>query len=246
MQTETLTYFHDDLPCQGFLAYDESSQAKRPVILIAHTFRGQGERSRKLAKELAGLGYLGFAIDIYGEGKYTEDREEAAQWMAPFFIDRKLLQERMIAAAKAIESHLKVDKTKIGAVGFCFGGLAVYELLRSEKPVAGAVSIHGIFASELWGEKAKLVPIAPDIEGALLILNGHDDPLVPVEDLERVATEMTKAGIDWQIHNYGHTVHGFTNPEAADPEGGVCYSEKSTRRAMRSMQIFFSELFGGE
>jgi len=227
----------------GFIAYDEKVEARRPVVLVASAFRGQDDFARQRASEFVDLGYIGFAVDIYGWGKHTEDNEEALELMAPFFLDRALLQDRIGAAVSFIQDHPLADKNQIGAIGFCFGGLAVYELLRKGVGVKGAVSFHGVFAVEKEGYKIKTAPISPDASGSLLILHGNDDPRVSDEDFKRVGNEMTRARIDWQIHIYGNTMHAFTDPKANDVEDGKKYSETATRRAFASMQRFFDEVF---
>ncbi len=241
MFTEQLSYFHDTTPCQGFIAYDEQAEAKRPVILVAHAWRGQDDFARQKAIEIAGLGYVGFAVDIYGEGKCVTN-EEAPETSLPFWLNRKLLQDRIRAALDFVKTHPKVDPNRIGAIGYCFGGLAVYELLRSGADVKGVVGFHGVYSTEKEGYTAKMVPISPDAKGALLILHGNEDPLCSDEDLKRVRKEMTEARLDWQIHIYGHAKHAFTNPSANNLEGGTVYNEIAAKRAWRSMQDFFSAI----
>ncbi len=239
MYTEKMTYFHDETPCIGFIAYDNQIQTKRPVVLVVHAWRGQDDFAREKAVEIAELGYIGFAVDIYGDGKCGTN-EEAPQLMAPFFADRTLLQERIGAALTFVKKHPQVDSNRIGAIGFCFGGLTVYELLRSGASVQAVVCFHGVFAIEREGQKAKMAPLSPDASGKLLILHGHEDPMVSDDDLKRVQNEMTDAGIDWQIHIYGNTMHAFTNPAANNPEMGTVYNAISAKRAWHSMQDLFS------
>jgi len=243
MHTEKISYLQGETKCIGFLAYDDQVKPKRPAVLIVHAWRGQDDFARQKALELAGLGYVAFAVDLYGNGVSVTD-DEAAQYMVPLFLDRPLLQARIIAAYECLRKLSPVDPTKIGAIGFCFGGLTVFELLRSGAALKGVVCFHGVFASEREGIKAKTVPISPDARGSLLILQGEQDPLVTPEDLQNVGKEMTKAGIDWQIHLYGNTMHAFTNPAANNPQTGAMYSAKAAKRAFRSMQNFFGEVFG--
>lgn len=243
MYTEKLFYFHEETKCHGFIAYDETVEAKRPAILVAHAIRGQDDFARKKALELAQIGYIGFAVDIYGDGKSTTSNEEATELIKPFFFDRILLKERIKAAFDFLSEHPKVDRNKIGAIGFCFGGLAVYELFRSGENLQGVAAFHAVFRNEKEGKSAKTFPTESGIKGSILILHGNEDPLVPDEDLKRVREEFTKAKVDWQIHIYGNTKHAFTNPMANDPEGGIMYSEISAKRSWRSMQNFFSDIF---
>lgn len=231
-------YFDGKQRCVGYLA---SGSRGEPCILVLSAFRGLDSFAKEKADALASLGYNGFALDVYGEGRVTEDLDEAREWMAPFFLDRALLHRRVKAGLFAARE--KVGGDRFGAIGFCFGGLCVYELLRSGAPVDGVVSFHGVFAPEREGKKAKLVPLASGIKGSLLILHGHEDPFVAKGDLEDVQREMTKAGVDWQIHTYGHTMHAFTNPMAHSPERGTVYNELACKRSWQAMESYFNLLW---
>ena len=243
MHTETLTYYDGELPLKGFIAYSSDTELKRPAVLVVHAFRGQDDFARQKAIQLAELGYLGFAVDMYGEGKETKEFDEAAELMAPFFIDRAMLQKRILAAFHFLTKHPLVDVECIGAIGFCFGGLAVIELVRSAAPFKGAGSFHGVLGNTLRGLVAKTVPIKEGITAALLILHGNEDPLVTQEDILFIQKELTGAKVDWQMHTYGNTMHAFTNPSAQNEEEGIFYSEMAERRSWLAMQNFFDELF---
>ena len=238
MLQETLIYHVGSLKCLGALFTQEKTL--RPLILVAPAFRGQDEFAREKACYLAELGYAALALDIYGEGKTVTTNEEASALMQPLFLDRKELRRRMIAALEAVRTLPWVDTARLGAIGFCFGGLAVLELLRAGAPLKGVVSFHGLLGDKLGDKIAKLEPTQP-IQGALLILDGAEDPLVPWRDLENLKKEMTDAGADWEIDIYGHTVHAFTNPEVHDKKTGLAYNEKIARRAFQKMELFFRE-----
>lgn len=243
MHAEEFPYFHNSTKCIGFIAYDKKHPKPLPGILIAHAWRGQDAFVKEKAIALAKLGYVGFALDIYGEGKHTSSNEEAPKLMAPFFLDRKLLQERAKAGLEALKKHPQVDSTKLGAIGFCFGGLVVYELLRSGADVQAVVCFHGFYANEREGQKAKITPISPHIKGSLLILHGYEDPFVTKGDLQAVQEELNRVKVDWQLHIYGDTMHAFTNPEAQNPKNGTVYHQQSARRAWQAMQDLFKEKF---
>lgn len=242
MYTETIPYFHGETKCLGFLAYNDQVEAPRPAVLVAHAWRGQDNFARQKAIELAQLGYAGFAVDLYGDGLSVDD-SQAPKLMAPLFLNRALLQDRIGAAYDCVRTLAAVDPSKIGAIGFCFGGLTVLELLRSGVNLKGVVCFHGIYADEREGASAKTVPISPAAAGSLLILQGDQDPFVARDDLLKVEKEMTKAGIDWQVHLYGGTMHAFTNPSANNRENGTMYNERAEIRSWHAMQNFFAEVF---
>ena len=163
--------------------------------------------------------------------------------MMPLFLDRLLLQSRLKAAFQKLSEYPLVDAKRIGAIGFCFGGLCVLELLRSGVPVRGVVSFHGVLGNKMGDKQAKTVPIANHINGSALILHGHDDPLVSNEDISALTKELTQAKIDWQFMHYGHTSHAFSNPEANNAASGMLYNEAAARRSWLAMINFFNEIF---
>lgn len=239
MHQEEVCYQQEGKVCKGLLVKPDPSVAKQgQAVLVAHAWMGRDEFACEKARALAALGYIAFAVDMYGEGIQASDPKQAGELMMPLFADRALLQKRIRAAFDTLAQQAGVDKNKIGAIGFCFGGLTVIELLRSGAPVKGVVSIHGGFGSESHGIKAKTVPIADNVKGSLLILHGHDDPLVTQQDILSIQKEMTDAKVDWQMHIYGHTSHAFTNPKADNPNIGLIYSERSCTRALDAMRYF--------
>lgn len=242
MLEETLTYYVRETPCKGFLVYDNTIEEQRPGIIIAHAWRGLDDFAKLKARELARLGYVAFAADLYGNGTRARTDEEASSLMQPLFVDRKLLQERVQGAFRTISQYPACDGN-IGGIGFCFGGLAIIELLRSGAPVKGVVSFHGVLGNMLNGLVARTVPIAPKVLGSILILHGHDDPLVSQEDISSLQKELAAANVDWQMDIYGHTSHAFTNPHANDLAHGLVYNQKAALRSWKSMQTFFKEVF---
>lgn len=222
---------------EGFVACDDSTGDKRPCVLVSHAWGGQSDFEREKAAMLAELGYVGFAIDVYGKGKRGSTMDENAKLMQPFMDDRKLLLSRMQIALNAAKKLPHVDSTKIAAIGFCFGGLCVLDLARSVADgVKGVVSFHGLFAPPEIGEQKK-------IESKVLILHGYDDPMATPDSMVGIAKELSEAGADWQIHAYGNTVHAFTNPQANMPENGILYKECAEKRSFKSMENFLAEIF---
>lgn len=242
MLNEEIHYECEGTPLKGYLAWpDEPIAQKRPAVIVAHAWQGLDEFAKEKARALSNLGYIGFAADLYGHGKHVS-KEDAPTLMLPLFLDRTLLQKRIKAAYTTLQKHPLVDSRSIGAIGFCFGGLTVIELLRSGVPIRGAVSFHGLLGDTMGAHKATR---APDqlIQGALLILHGSQDPLVSPADISTLQKELTDKGVDWQMNIYGHTAHAFTNPQAHDHESGLIFNSKVAIRAWHAMELFFEELF---
>lgn len=244
MITEKITYDCGGITLQGYLAAPNKDQIRRqPTIVIAHTWKGLDDFIKRKAEALAELGYVAFAADLFGEGKTAASDDEAAQLILPLFLDRALLRKRINAAVDTIKKHPLVDKNAIGAIGFCFGGLTVIELLRSGADIRGAVSFHGAFGTSLGDKHASTLPTAKGIKGSLLLLHGNDDPLVSAEDIKNLQADLTHAGVDWQMHIYGHVMHAFTNPQAHDAAHGFEFNTKANARSWQSMRNFFDEIF---
>lgn len=241
MRTESLEYGREAPRFKGYLAYPQG-KGPHPAILIVHSWRGLTDFEKEKACLLAEMGYLAFAVDLYGNGTVATDDSHALELMTPLFLDRSTLRERVLEAFNEIAQNPLVNPKKIGAIGFCFGGLSVIELLRSGVAVKGVVSFHGAFGSHLGEQIAKTVPLASKVEGAILILHGYDDPLVPQHDIQQLQEELTTAQVDWQMNIYGNTSHAFTNPLANNPAGGLVYNPVVAKRAWLAMQQFFSEI----
>jgi dienelactone hydrolase len=233
MTTEKLAYHDGDIALEAHVAWDETRDEPRPAVLIAHAFAGQGDFERQKAERLAELGYVGIALDNYGKGVLGRTREESTALMRPFLEDRSKLQRRLLAGLEAARRHPRVDASRIGAIGFCFGGLCALDLARSGADVRGVVSFHGLLRPSGLEKK--------QITAKVLALHGHDDPMVPPEQVLAFEQEMTAAGADWQVHVYGGTVHAFTNPEANSPALGTAYQPSADRRSWASMKLFFEE-----
>jgi len=235
MQTTTIDYRDGDTLLEGYLAHD-GKPGKKPAIMIAHAWAGRDKFECGKAEALAEMGYVGFAMDNYGKGVLGTSMEENSALMTPFLEDRGKLRQRLLAGLKTLAGLDMVDTSRIAAIGFCFGGLCVLDLARSGADVKGVVSFHGLFGApeNLPGEK---------ITAKVLALHGHDDPMVPPENVLALETEMTEAGVDWQMHAYGHTSHAFTNPQANMPDNGMMYSGNADRRSWIAMQNFLAEIF---
>lgn len=237
MKESQISYQAGDVKAEGFLIYEDRIKEKRPAILVSHAWYGQDDFAREKARKLAELGYISFAVDMFGSKKNAKNDDEANALIQPLFLDRKLLQRRIIAAFETLSKQPNVDKTRIGAIGFCFGGLVVIELLRSGTPIKSVVGFHAV----LGNAGAKTTPIAQNIKGSILILHGYDDPLVSFEDIRNIQNEFNQADVNWQMNIYGHTSHAFTNPRAHDTTKGLIYNERVSKMAWMSMKNFFEE-----
>ncbi|MBT4696046.1 MAG: carboxymethylenebutenolidase [Alphaproteobacteria bacterium] len=233
---KVVDYFDDDTRLEGIF-YPFEGNKNAPVVLVVPTYAGRDQFTLDKAKSMNDLGYSGFAVDMYGEGKTGSSPEENIELMNDVLSDRPKLQKRMLSAIDAVRSETGVDNSKIASIGFCFGGLCVLDVARIGSDIAGVVSFHGIFNKPGNTE-------GNTINTKVLVLHGNDDPMVPHEDVNGLANELTESKADWQIHAYGSTSHAFTNKEANSPEMGMAYNPDADRRSWKAMQDFLKEVIG--
>lgn len=237
--TSQVEYRHGDTVLQGFMAWDDSVEGRRPGVLIVHQWMGLTDYERMRAEQLASLGYVAFAVDVYGKGVRPADTGEAGKLAGTYKKDRALLRARVAAGLEALRASERVDPKRIAAIGYCFGGTAVLELARSGADVAGVVSFHGGLDS-LKPEDGR------NVKARVLVLHGADDPYVPEADIAAFQKELRDAKVDWQMVYYSGAVHAFTQKGAGnDPSRGAAYDERADRRSWQAMRAFFDELFGG-
>ena len=236
IQERFIEYQHEGKTLEGFFAFDDTNANPRPGILVSHPWAGRGKLECHKARELAKLGYAGFALDLYGKGVLGSSLEENGQLMKPLIENRALLQARMTIALETLQKQAEVDANQLAAMGFCFGGLCVLDLARIGTELKGVVSFHGLFLppGNTTGTK---------IKAKILALHGNDDPMVPPEQVAGLEKELTEAGADWQIHVYGNTVHAFTNPAANDAGFGTVYNQNADRRSWQALINFLEEIF---
>lgn len=236
IEKHLLAYRHRETELEAAVAWDSSVAGPRPAVLVAHMWGGRVPFCVDQAVAMARLGYLGFALDLYGKGVFGASKEENERLMTPFLQDRGLLQDRMWAAFDTAAAMGEVDAGKIAAIGFCFGGLCVLDLAFTHPSLVAAVSFHGLLSPP-----ANVSPAA--IGARVMLLHGHADPLVSDDQLRATLDRLDEGRSDWQLIAFGHARHAFTNPEANDPDFGAVYDARADRRAWRYASDFLAESF---
>ncbi len=234
--TEPVPYTHDGVQLQGYLAIPDGEV--RGAVLVVHEWWGHNEYAQMRARMLAELGYVAFAVDMYGKGKVTDSPEQAGQWAGEVTSDRALYRARATAGLEAFKATEHVtDGMKIAAIGYCFGGTTVTELAYSGADLVGVVAFHG-----------NPKPPLPDdqITAAILFCHGGADPLVPDDAIKAATAGLDAKNVDWQLIRYAGAKHAFSNPKA-DTYGlpPVGYDEKADKRSWAHMRVFFDEIFTG-
>ncbi len=242
--TKTIPYEHNGTKLEGFLAWDDAAPAdvKRPGVLVVHEWWGLNDYIKDRARQLAGMGYVAFALDMYGAGMATTEASKAKELAGPFY-GKPIMAERAKAGLDQLLKTGLVNERQIAAIGFCFGGSTCQALAFSGAPVAAIVSFHGGLLVPT-GEQAKAT------RAKLLILNGAVDPMVKSEDIQAFMKALEDGKVDYQFINYSGARHAFTNQNAdkvaADNNmtAAVGYNEVAARRSWAQMKSFFDEVFG--
>jgi dienelactone hydrolase len=242
--TKAVDYEQGGVKLQGFLAYDDSKvkDAKVPGVLIVHEWWGLNDYVRNRAVQLANLGYVAFALDMYGTGVLAKDPGEAGK-LAGQFKGKSLMAERAQAGLDQLLATGFVDPTKVAAIGYCFGGSTVQALAYSGAPLAGIVSFHG-----------GLIPASADAvaknKAKFLICHGALDPSAKPEEITAYLKSMNEAKFDYKFVQYAGARHAFTNPGAdakaeqfPQMKGFIGYSPTADRRSWEDMRSFFAEIF---
>jgi len=236
--TEAVEYKDGDVVLQGYLSYDASVTGKRPGVLIIHDWMGVSDYTKMRAEQLASLGYVALAADVYGKGIRPANAQEASAEAGKYYKDRQLLRKRTRAGLDFLMSRAQADSSRLAVMGYCFGGAGALELARSGAPLKGVVTFHGSLNTPNPGD-------AKNIKASVLVLHGADDPYVKQEEVKAFMDEMRNAHLDWQLVQYSGAVHSFTDKRAGnDNSKGAAYNEKADRRSWQAMKDFFSEVLG--
>src|SRR5438034_573179 len=207
VKTETVTYKVGAKNYKGFLAFDDAIKTKRPGILVVHEFWGLNDYAKKRAEQLAGLGYVAFAADMYGDGKTTEHPKEAGAMAGMVRVNQKEWLARANAGLQILRDHPLVESKKLAAIGYCFGGSTALTLANSGSDIKAAVSFHG----------ALPIPSEDDVKGIkakILICHGAADSFIKEETIVKMRGVYDKGGVDYQMIYFGGAVHSFTVPGA--------------------------------
>ena len=237
VRTEAVEYKHGNVVLEGYMAWDDAIQGKRPAVLVTHEWWGLSDYAKMRARQLAQLGYVAFALDMYGKGVMADNAQKAGELAGALRKDRTLMRERAKAGLDVLLKHPLTDARRVAAIGYCFGGGVSLELARSGADLAGVVSFHGNLDTPNPAD-------AKNIKGRVLVLHGAEDPSVPMKQVNDFMDEMRQAKVDYQINMYGGAVHAFTNPAAGnDPARGAAYNASADHRSWEAMKVFFAEIF---
>jgi dienelactone hydrolase len=207
LQTKKIPYKHGELQCEGYLAWDDAVKGARPGVLVVHEWWGLNDYARGRAEQLAKLGYVAFAADMYGEGKVTEHPKEAGEMATKVRSNVQDWRKRAATALDVLAAQPQCDKTKLAAIGYCFGGSTALQLAYSGADLKAVATFHAALPAPK-AEEAK------QIKATILVCHGADDKFIPDEAIKSFRDALDKAGVKYEFKSYPDTVHSFTVPGA--------------------------------
>ncbi|MFN0029717.1 MAG: dienelactone hydrolase family protein [Acidimicrobiales bacterium] len=235
MQTQEIEYDADGMRAVGYLAVPDGDD-QRPGVLVSHEGPGIDDQAKGRARRIAEeLGYVAFALDYIGNGERLADLQATMARLGPLMGDPLKTRRIGQAGLDVLTSQPRVDKNRLAAIGYCFGGTMSLELARGGAPLKAVVGFHSGLATARPEDASK-------ITGKVLACIGTEDPLVPPKQRADFEAEMRAGGVDWRMNLYGGAAHSFTNPTAgAMGVPGIEYHELTDIRSWNAMLDLFNE-----
>ena len=237
VRTKTIDYKHKDVALRGHLAWDDAISGPRPAVIVVHEWWGLNDYAKKRAEQLAKMGYVALAVDMYGKGNVTEHAQKAGEWSRQIQQNMDQWMKRAELGVNILKKNELVDSSRIAAIGYCFGGSTVLQMAYSGMNIKGVVSFHGSLPVAKEDQ-------AKNIKAKILVCHGSEDAFIPKTRIEQFQATLDKAKADWQFIAYAGAKHSFTNP-GSDSHGmaGLKYNKNADQRSWKHMKMFFNEIF---
>jgi dienelactone hydrolase len=243
LKEENITYSpadsKDSLVLNGYVVYDENIEGKRPAIIVVHEWWGLNDYAKRRARELAKLGYIAMALDMYGNGKQADNPDSAGKLATPFYQNPQMAKQRFDAALIKLKTYSQVDPEKVAAIGYCFGGAQVLNMAKLGDDLKGVVSFHG---------NLNVVPANKDLlKAQVLVCHGAADPFVPQAEVDQFKKQMDSIEAKYTFKSYVGAVHAFTNPDATAMgekfKIPIKYNAAADSASWKDMKDFFDTIF---
>jgi dienelactone hydrolase len=239
IKEEPVTYKDGETVMKGFIVYDDAVKTKRPGIILVHEWWGITKHVHSEARKFAEQGYTALIADMYGDAKTADNPKDAGALSGGVMKNPQAMQSRFNAARDVLARHASADSSRIGAVGYCFGGAVVLNMARAGADLAGVAAFHASLGTNTPAPKA--------VKAKVLVMNGADDPFVKPEQIEAFKKDMEAAKADYKFINYPGAVHAFTNPEATEKGKQfnlpLAYNAKVDQESKAEAAKFFSTVF---
>jgi len=239
LKEDNVTYTGDNVTMNGYVVYDENKEGTRPAVLVIHEWWGLNDYAKRRARQLADLGYIAMAVDMYGDGKTADNPDSAGKLATPFYKDPQMMKRRFDAALEKLKTYSQVDTSKLAVMGYCFGGAQSLNLARMGENLKGAVSFHG----NLLG-----VPLDKNkLKADILVCHGAADPFVQQKEVDQFKKQMDDAGAKYTFKAYEGALHAFSNPDATAMgekfKIPIKYDAAADSASWNDMKEFFGKIF---
>ena len=236
---ENVTYSAGGVNMNGFISYDSAMEGKRPIVMVIHEWWGLNDYVKMRARELARLGYLAMAVDMFGNGKQADNPDSAGKLAGPFYADPQMAKARFDAGLQYIMQNSLADTSKVAAIGYCFGGGMALNIARLGENLDGVVSFHG----NLVGTSAN----KDLLKAKILVCHGAADPFVPQAEVDKFKKQMDSIGANYTFKAYDSATHACTNPNATATGQKynipIAYNAKADSASWEDMKQFFRIIF---
>jgi len=236
---ETVIYKFDGVELKGFVVYDENAKGKRPAVLIVPEWWGLNNYIKSRARQVAALGYIAMAVDIFGNGKTASNPKDAQALTEPFYQHPEMGMKRLEAAIKRVKEFKQTDDNNVAAIGYCFGGSIVLNSAKLGAPLKGVVSFHGTLAG--------VPPQKELLKAKILVCHGADDQFTTPQEVRKFRHQLDSVGADYVFKTYPNATHAFTNPNATKLgkqfNMPIAYNLEADKNSWNDMKQFFIRLF---
>lgn len=236
---EPVTYQDGDLQCKGYLALPDG-EGTHPAVLVIHEWWGHNDYARQRADQLAKMGYVALAVDMYGDGKTADHPKDAGAYAGMVMSNMDGMKARFNAGKRVLVKHPRVKPGNVAAIGYCFGGAVCLQMARAGEELAGVVSFHGSLSSKVRADKGA-------VKAKVLVCHGEDDSFIPEADIWALKAEMEDAEADFKFVAYPGAVHGFTNPGATEKGTkfgiNLAYNAEADKQSWAEMTRFLKSVF---
>jgi dienelactone hydrolase len=240
IKEEAVMYSADTTQLKGYVTYNAASKEKRPGILVVHEWWGLNDYPRMRAKQLAEMGYIAMAVDMYGNGKTAANPQEAQALAMPFYQNPQLAKTRLDAAINKLKTYSQTDTAKIAAIGYCYGGFVVLNAAKLGADLKGVVSFHGNLSGAPADKNL--------LKAKILVCHGAADKFVGEQEVNAFKKSMDSIGADYTFKAYPNATHAFTNPKATETgkkfNMPIEYNAAADSASWNDMKSFFGRIFG--
>jgi dienelactone hydrolase len=239
LKEENITYTADTVTSNGYIVYDAAKEGKRPAVLVVHEWWGQNDYVRNRAKQLAELGYIAMAVDMFGGGKTADNPKDAEALAMPFYQNPQMTRTRLEAAMNKLKTYPQADTASLAAIGYCYGGFVVLNAAKLGAPLKGVVSFHGNLSG--------VQPRKDLLKANILVAHGAADPFVPEAEVAAFKKSMDSIGANYTFKAYPNATHAFTNPVATETGKKfnipIAYNGAADTASWNDMKTFFGTIF---